>query len=80
MKYKKPVIAANAGGATDVVLDNKTGFLCKYDDQECLSSKIIELHGNSKLAMNLGDNGYRYLLKNFTFDKFKKRLIEILND
>ena len=80
MKFNKPVIAANAGGATDVVLDLETGFLCEYDNQECLSKKIIELHGNSKLAMKLGENGYKYLLKNFTFEKFKERLIQILND
>jgi len=80
MKYKKPVIAANAGGATDVVLNNETGFLCEYDDLECLFNKIIELHVSSKLAMKLGENGYKYLLKKFTFEKFKERLIRILNE
>lgn len=75
MKYKKPVIACNAGGASDVVLDNQTGFLCAYDDCHCLAEKVLNLYINRELAGNFGENGYKHLLKNFTLEKFSKRLL-----
>jgi len=78
MKYKKPCIACDEGGQTDVVIDNKTGYLCRYDDIECLSSKIIDLFENSDKRYEFGLNGYKHLIDNFTFDKFKSRLEEIL--
>jgi phosphatidyl-myo-inositol dimannoside synthase len=78
MKYKKPVIAARSGGAIDVVLDGITGYLCDYDNCECLSRRIITIHDDLNKAIVLGENGHQYMLKEFTFKKFKKRLIEII--
>jgi len=79
MKYKKPCIACDEGGQTDVVLDNITGFLCKYNNVNCLEKRIVELYENKRLRILFGENGYNHLMKNFTFDKFKIRLQEILN-
>ena len=80
MKYKKPCIASDEGGQTDVVIDNKTGFLCKYDNTQCLEKKIFELYRNKNLKKEFGESGYKHLINNFTFDKFTERLKEILND
>ncbi len=77
MKYHKPCIACNAGGATDVVLDDKTGFLCEYDDCKCLAEKILSLYTNRALAEKFGENGYKHLVENFTFEQFKNRLRNI---
>jgi phosphatidylinositol alpha-1,6-mannosyltransferase len=74
MKYHKPCIACNTGGATDVVLDTKTGFLCEYDDQECLAEKFLDLYHKRDLAIEFGKNGYKHLVENFTFERFKNRL------
>ncbi|NOQ14154.1 MAG: glycosyltransferase [Methyloprofundus sp.] len=75
MKYKKPVIAANSGGVTDVVLDSHTGFLCEYDNIDCLTDKILKFSMNGELAIKLGENGYKYLIENFTFNQFTQRLL-----
>jgi len=80
MKYEKPCIACDDGGQTDVVLDNKTGCLCKYYDIDCLSERIITLYGDVEKRNQFGKNGYKYLLEKFTFEKFKERLIRILNE
>lgn len=74
MKYKKPTIAANTGGVTDVVLDNKTGFLCEYDNQQILAEKVLTLYENKDLAKELGMNGYQHLVENFSEEKFNTRL------
>jgi len=78
MQYKKPVIAVNYGGPTDVVLDGETGFLCEYDDVQYLVKKIKILHDDSSLSQIIGENGYQRLIENFTFQKYRKRLEEVL--
>tara|TARA_B100000795_G_C22778664_1_gene431206 strand:- start:81 stop:1199 length:1119 start_codon:yes stop_codon:yes gene_type:complete len=75
MKYHKPCIACNVGGATDVVIADETGLTCDYDDQQSLASSILTFYENRKLAKKYGENGHKHLLKNFTFDKFKNRLL-----
>lgn len=80
MKYHKPCIACNTGGATDVVIDDKTGFLCEYDDQECLAVKILALYNNKELSKEFGENGYRHFVKNFTSEEFKNRLSKVLGE
>lgn len=78
MQYKKPVIGVNFGGSTDVIKHNETGYLCKYDKPRYLANKIELLFSNSFLSNEYGQNGYKYLIDNFTFDKFKNRLEIIL--
>jgi len=80
MKYGKPCIACDEGGQTDVVLNNSSGYLCKYEDLECLAKNILNLKNDESLKDEFGQNGYRHLIDNFTFDRFKKRLEDILND
>ncbi len=78
MEYKKPVIAVNYAGPTDVILDEETGFLCEYDDEHCLAEKVYNLYANDELAKQFGENAYNRLIEKFTFDAFKKRLESIL--
>lgn len=78
MKYKKPVLAANSGGAVDVVIDNITGVLCPYGDIGCLKEKILSIHNNVSFANQIGLKGYRQLIEKFTFTSYKNRLKKIL--
>ena len=80
MKYKKPCLACDEGGQTDVILDNQTGYLCKYNDTKCLAEKILELYKDKDKRDLFGKNGYEHFINNFTFDKFQERLKEIVND
>jgi len=78
MRYKKPCIACDVGGQTDVVIDNYNGFLCFYGDIKCLEDKIYLLYQDKNLRIKLGENGYSHLMNNFTFEKFEKRLEKVL--
>ena len=80
MNYRKPCIACEEGGQTDVVINNETGFLCKYNDTKCLSIKIIKLFKDNDLLKEFGQNGYSHFINNFTFEKFKSRLKGIIKD
>jgi phosphatidylinositol alpha-1,6-mannosyltransferase len=80
MLYKKPVIAVNYGGVPDVVIDNKTGYLCEYNDIKCIAEKVIYLYKNPEISCKLGENGYKRLMNNFTFEHFKNNLEKILKE
>lgn len=78
MQYKKPVIACNYGGPTDVVDDTLTGFLCDYDDVEGICKAFSAIGMDGKLGNKLGENGYDKLMAHFTFEQFTRRLEAIL--
>jgi glycosyltransferase involved in cell wall biosynthesis len=78
LKYSKPVIAANSGGATDVIIDNVTGKLCNYDDIHCLANTLIDISQNQSRYSEIGKFGNDHLMKNFTFEKYKANLKKIL--
>ena len=78
MKYKKPVIACNYGGTTDVVIDKKTGILCEYSNIEQISDAILTLATDKTLSSKYGKNGFLHMKNNFTYSAFKARLEDIL--
>jgi phosphatidyl-myo-inositol dimannoside synthase len=78
MQYKKPVIGVNFGGPTDVIKQGKTGYLCEYDNIHEISKYILENYTNSSKKNELGNNGYEYLVNNFTYMHYKNKLEEII--
>lgn len=80
MKYKKPCIACDIGGQTDVVIENETGFLCKYDCIESISERVIRLFHDKEEINKFGEKGYEHLLNNFTYIMLKKRLNKYLGE
>ena len=80
MKYHKPCIACDEGGQIDIVINNRTGLLCKYDDLFCLSEKISQLYLDKSLRMTLGLNGYNHVTKNYTLETYKEKLKFLLDE
>ncbi|MBA3355853.1 MAG: glycosyltransferase family 4 protein [Pyrinomonadaceae bacterium] len=78
MQCGKPIIAANSGGAPEVVQDGVTGRLVEYGNKEQLATALIDLCLNPAKRDRLGQAGYQRLQENFTFPRFKQRLTEIL--
>ncbi|HEY0004468.1 MAG TPA: glycosyltransferase family 4 protein [Pyrinomonadaceae bacterium] len=78
MQYGKAVVAANSGGAPEVVLDGLTGALVQYGDREQLARVLIELCLDPSKRRELGQAGYQRLQAQFTFPRFKQILTETL--
>lgn len=78
MKYRKPIIAANSGGAPEVVQDGITGELVAYGDRQRLAEALIGLCLNPAKRARMGDAGYQRLQDNFTFQHFNKNFAAIL--
>lgn len=69
LSYKKPVIASRVGGIVDIVKDKKTGVLVEQKNSYELARAIKNLLLNPTYANNLGINGYRHVMKNFSWEK-----------
>jgi glycosyltransferase involved in cell wall biosynthesis len=78
MQYAKAVVAANSGGAPEVVEDQVTGRLVEYGNEEELAQALIELCLDPEKRTRLGTAGYQRLQERFTFAQFKRKLTEIL--
>jgi len=79
MARSKPVIAANFGGAPDIVSDGNTGYLIEYGDQEKLAELTITLLGDSRLRKQMGEAGRRRVEDDFSLELFEQRLSALLS-
>lgn len=69
MSYKKPVIASDLGGITDIVKDRETGLLVKEKDVPGLASALQQVLQQPALAQRLGEGGYQHLYRQFSWER-----------
>lgn len=75
--HQLPVIACDEGGQTDCIINGKTGFLVK-PDAEAVANKIALLLNDPYLAWQMGKAGYQHVLKRFTFNRFRKDVLQLI--
>jgi phosphatidylinositol alpha-1,6-mannosyltransferase len=78
MQYAKPIIAANSGGAPEVVQDEVTGRLVEYGDKQALADAITDLCLKPEMRERMGKAGYHRLQDNFAFSHFRQKFSQIL--
>ena len=57
MGYAKPVIASRVGGIPELVDDGKTGLLFEVGNSSDLADKIMTLHRDPEMAVEMGKKG-----------------------
>lgn len=75
-----PIVAANAGGIPEVVVDGETGLLAEVGNPVDFADKVEQLLGNPELQNRFKENGYEFLKNNFTKEVIAKKMIDELND
>lgn len=69
----KPVIAGDAGGVRDAVVDGMNGLLADPEDASDIAKTIIKLASDKELRLKLGERGRERALKDFQWqDKIKE--------
>jgi glycosyltransferase involved in cell wall biosynthesis len=74
MFAKKPVVAANHGGLTEIVKHNETGFLFLPNNQKELTHYLSILINNQQLLSSFGKKGHLRAMENFTTKKYSDSL------
>jgi len=78
MACNKPVVTTCFGGATEVVIDNKTGYIVNPLDTDMMSKKIIELLENDEKAREFGEAGHSRA-KKFSLSKQAEKYLKYFN-
>lgn len=79
MSLKKPVIAANHGGLTEIVVNKKSGFLFKPNNAIDLRLKISEYINNPELLQIHGEASYAIFKEKFSTNKLHVELDKVFN-
>jgi glycosyltransferase involved in cell wall biosynthesis len=66
MAMRQPVIAAGAGGPTEIIEDGRTGLLFPPGDAEALADRIIMLLEDPSLAEQIASAGYAEVRERFS--------------
>jgi len=78
-----PIVAADAGGIPEVIVDKETGLLAEVGNPIDFADKVELLINDDVLQKKFTSNGYQFLLDNFTKDVISKKmydeLIEVVN-
>ena len=62
---KKPSIATNVGGVSEVLRDGQTGYLVDDFNKEDFKKKLLNLLSNEYLSKKYGEKAYQLVLKEF---------------
>jgi alpha-1,3/alpha-1,6-mannosyltransferase len=74
-----PVIACNSGGPLETVKDSNTGYLCP-PEPERFASAMMSLLDEPQLVAEMGRNGRRHVLDNFSVQLFGDNLERLLKE
>lgn len=77
---EKPVIASKVGGIPELMIHNKTGFLVKKGDHEEWKNKIELLLQNKEKQREMGTNGRKFVIDNFSWKKIAREFKNTIDD
>jgi glycosyltransferase involved in cell wall biosynthesis len=60
----KPIVATDAGGIRDAVLEEETGLIASDGDVEGVAQRVVQLLDDPSLASKMGEAGVEYARKN----------------
>ena len=73
----KPIIGSNLGGIHELVKNNETGLIYKYDDINDLTDKMIVLFEDKNKAEEMGKNAKEIAKSKFSKDAYYDKIIKI---
>lgn len=79
MACGKPVIACNGSVSKDLLVNNYNGILVKSGDVNEVTSAVIRLLKNEKLAKRLGNNAKKHVSEFYSHGLLVKKLIVLTN-
>ena len=80
MLAKKPVVASDLGGLSEIVINNKTGFLFDPNSKEALSEALFKLIESPSLRSEFGEKGYERAIKEFSITKHVQQFEAVLEN
>jgi glycosyltransferase involved in cell wall biosynthesis len=70
MRYALPVVAFDAGGIKDWLIDGKNGFLVPWMDVDQYAARLEQLLNDKALARRMGESGLRLVSERYDFEGY----------
>jgi glycosyltransferase involved in cell wall biosynthesis len=70
MRYALPVVAFDAGGIKDWLIDGKNGYLVPWMDTDAFAARLDQLLKDKPLAKQLGEAGFELVSEHYDFEKY----------
>jgi glycosyltransferase involved in cell wall biosynthesis len=80
MAMRKPVIATNFGGPTEIVLQYETGVLVPPNDPEKMADAINYCLSNKERAREMGERGHQRFVEMFSSDKMVEGVDKVYDE
>lgn len=74
MLARKPVIAANAGGAREIISHDETGLFTEPGDDEGLSQAILKLTQDPEMSLQMAEAGYADAYRRFAIENIVRQV------
>ena len=78
--FKKPVVVTDVGSIPEVVDDGITGFIVPPRDEKALADAIIKLLKDESLRKNMGENAYKKMKEDLSWDKIAEKTVEVYKE
>ena len=75
--FKKPVIVTDVGSIPEIVDEGITGFIVPSKNPVALADAIVKLLKDDKLRKRMGENAYKKLKTDLSWDKIAEKTIEV---
>lgn len=73
-----PVVATDAGGNPELIIDNESGFLIENKDKEQLIDRLGQLISSNELRKKMGDKAQERIKNKFSLSNFVEKHEEII--
>lgn len=77
MLLSKPLISTTIGGPAEIVVNNKSGVLIQPGDPKLLATAVDNLLSDPEQAQEIGKQGYKRLMDEFTIEKNAEKTMKI---
>ena len=77
MAVHKPVVATCFGGASEAVIEGKTGYVVNPLNTEEMAKRIIYLLKDEQMAQRMGKAAYNHLQHNFTLNQSTNKYLSV---
>jgi len=77
---KVPIIASDVGGISELITNEENGILIPPDDEKKLIDSINRLFTEKEFANNIAEMGYKYVIKNLTWEALLPRYIKFYEE
>ena len=77
---KKPIIATDIGGVSEIIIDGKTGFVVEKGNYKEYIDKISILINDEEKRKEIGNEEYEFVKNNFTWKVVVKEFVSVIKE